>query len=340
MRIKYSFESGRSMLELLGTLAIIGILSAGSIVGYSYAMNKHRANKTIDDINRRAMDIISHLSQGTTPNLDAWQNETTIYPISLSSEEDETNYYLKVEKIPFEVCNIITESMSQIIEIEIEVDNDTHACAAGQNILYFTYEGFERQGSNNGISCPLNTSIEGLGGYTGVSGTDGSRCYCKDADMKWDSTTSTCVIQDGTCSSHADCNKGEFCQFSPTDGGCTPPTSGVCKNLSNCGESGTYEQFWMSNYSNDCHPDWWTAQDICSAKGMTMVSLSDIQCTSNPATCAPDTISNLRNNGLNNGFWTTDTPSNSCYAWGMSGASANILATGPRVNPYNVLCKK
>ena len=339
MKRNKMLQSGRSMVEMLGTLAIIGVLSIGGITSYSYGMNKYRANQTINDVNLRSMDLIAQLTQGHTPNFDIWNNEKTIYPISLDIDESTTNYSIKVEQVPFEVCNIITDTLP--ISIELEVNNDTHACAEGKNILYFIYEEFKNYSNNNEGTCPSGTSVEGLGGYAGTSGTTG-RCHCSNKNMKWDSSTSTCVAQDGNCSSYADCNKNEFCQFSPTDGGCTPPTSGVCKNLSNCGESGTYGQFWMSNHSNspNCHPDWWTAQDICSAKGMTMVSLSNIQCTSATTTCAPDTITNLRNNGLNNGFWTTDTSSNSCYAWGMSGAPANILATGPRANPYNVLCTK
>ena len=43
-------QSGRSMVEMLGTLAIIGILSVGGIAGYSYGMDKYRANQTINDI--------------------------------------------------------------------------------------------------------------------------------------------------------------------------------------------------------------------------------------------------------------------------------------------------
>ena len=43
-------ESGRSMIEMLGVLAIIGVLSIGGISGYSKAMGKHRVNKCIDQI--------------------------------------------------------------------------------------------------------------------------------------------------------------------------------------------------------------------------------------------------------------------------------------------------
>lgn len=43
-------ESGRSMIEMLGVLAIIGVLSVGGIAGYSKAMNKFKVNKTVDQI--------------------------------------------------------------------------------------------------------------------------------------------------------------------------------------------------------------------------------------------------------------------------------------------------
>ena len=43
-------QNGRSMIEMLGVLAIIGVLSVGGIAGYSKAMSKYRINKTIEQI--------------------------------------------------------------------------------------------------------------------------------------------------------------------------------------------------------------------------------------------------------------------------------------------------
>ena len=39
---------GRSMIEMLGVLAIIGVLSVGGIAGYFKAMEKFKINKTIE----------------------------------------------------------------------------------------------------------------------------------------------------------------------------------------------------------------------------------------------------------------------------------------------------
>ena len=41
-------ESGRSMVEMLGVLAIIGVLSIGGIAGYTLAMNRYRANEALN----------------------------------------------------------------------------------------------------------------------------------------------------------------------------------------------------------------------------------------------------------------------------------------------------
>ena len=49
---------GRSMVEMLGVLAIIGVLSAGALKGYSNAMFKHKMNKTIEIFNGVVQKVI------------------------------------------------------------------------------------------------------------------------------------------------------------------------------------------------------------------------------------------------------------------------------------------
>ena len=43
-------ESGRSMVEMLGVLAIVGVLSIGGLAGYTTAMNKYRATEIMNTI--------------------------------------------------------------------------------------------------------------------------------------------------------------------------------------------------------------------------------------------------------------------------------------------------
>ena len=54
-------ENGRSMVEMLGVLAIIGVLSVTGIYGYTIAMRRHRANEIVQTasmlaVMARAMD--------------------------------------------------------------------------------------------------------------------------------------------------------------------------------------------------------------------------------------------------------------------------------------------
>ena len=44
-------STGRSMVEMLGVLAIIGVLSVGAIAGYSKAMMKYKLNKQAEQLN-------------------------------------------------------------------------------------------------------------------------------------------------------------------------------------------------------------------------------------------------------------------------------------------------
>ncbi|MCI7420536.1 MAG: hypothetical protein MSS98_02555 [Alphaproteobacteria bacterium] len=54
---KYDEQSGRSMIEMLGVLAIIGVLSVGGIAGYSKAMNKFKTNKVADNVSMLVANI-------------------------------------------------------------------------------------------------------------------------------------------------------------------------------------------------------------------------------------------------------------------------------------------
>ncbi|MBQ8558266.1 MAG: hypothetical protein IJ440_05700 [Alphaproteobacteria bacterium] len=53
--MKKTQDSGRSMVEMLGVLAIIGVLSVGGIAGYTMAMNRYRANEVVDMANKYAV---------------------------------------------------------------------------------------------------------------------------------------------------------------------------------------------------------------------------------------------------------------------------------------------
>ena len=72
-----SEQSGRSMVEMLGVLAIIGILSVGGIAGYSRAMAKYKASKALDQISMLTANIRTAFASSTS-----YENLTTAKAIS------------------------------------------------------------------------------------------------------------------------------------------------------------------------------------------------------------------------------------------------------------------
>lgn len=64
-------QSGRSMVEMLGVLAIIGVLSIGGIAGYTMAMNRHKANQIADFATRLAIAGQTYAGTGVTNAMSA-----------------------------------------------------------------------------------------------------------------------------------------------------------------------------------------------------------------------------------------------------------------------------
>lgn len=56
-KIPNSQQDGRSMVEMLGVLAIIGVLSVGGIAGYSKAMTKFKVSKSMDQVSTLVASI-------------------------------------------------------------------------------------------------------------------------------------------------------------------------------------------------------------------------------------------------------------------------------------------
>ena len=72
----YAISSGRSMVEMLGVLAIIGVLSVGAMTGYSKAMFKYKLNKQAEQINQIMMALVEYKSVLAT-----LQNSESVIPL-------------------------------------------------------------------------------------------------------------------------------------------------------------------------------------------------------------------------------------------------------------------
>ena len=116
------FENGRSMTEMLGTLAIIGVLSVGAIGGYSYGMDKHKANQTINDIMLMGVDMITQTSQKRgVPTLTEWGTKTTAgYNFTVTSNPDNnTQYGIQITGIPSRICKMVGDGLQETVAVYV-----------------------------------------------------------------------------------------------------------------------------------------------------------------------------------------------------------------------------
>lgn len=80
----YTQAQGRSMVEMLGVLAIIGVLSVGAIAGYSKAMFKYKLNKQTEQINQLFNGITQYYRQlSNTENLLPVLKKLNIVPVEM-----------------------------------------------------------------------------------------------------------------------------------------------------------------------------------------------------------------------------------------------------------------
>ena len=85
-------ENGRSMVEMLGVLAIIGVLSVGGVYGYSMAMRNYRANEVAQTLSMLAvLARAANGGEGANLTLTASGLDTTIAGITLDGDTTVAN---------------------------------------------------------------------------------------------------------------------------------------------------------------------------------------------------------------------------------------------------------
>ena len=121
---------GRSMIEMLGVLAIIAVLTVGGIAGYSKAMKKYQANKVVGEI-IHVIAKIKELSEN-----DNWYN---IYQL-----DDETKKTLGLCLPSAENCSGFQRTPVGKIDINGNVfmnDADAELCISAFNNIVIPLKG-------------------------------------------------------------------------------------------------------------------------------------------------------------------------------------------------------
>ncbi len=166
-------EHGRSMVEILGVLAVLGVLSIGGIQGYTYAMNKYHSNEVVNELNllnaqlaifmsgihedEAVMSLGEPYDDGETINAGGYafaygcgQDPESVTPCDL----DETGYYMTLNGVPEDICKSasqMTANMMNLVEQRINghTDNDGILCQDGDNQLIFLFDANQNPILNN-----------------------------------------------------------------------------------------------------------------------------------------------------------------------------------------------
>jgi len=168
-------ESGRSMVEMLGVLAIIGVISIGGIAGYTYAMDRYRTNELLDGGYKRAYTISTQLSAGVNPDLSEFSgfNETGGGNFGNTVQQWGEEFGITVTDVDKKVCENLIRTISDttpLLAITTTANAQTVLesgnCGEGKNELYMVYNRdlIGRRHLTHGI----------LGGIAGGSGSSGA----------------------------------------------------------------------------------------------------------------------------------------------------------------------
>ncbi len=157
-------ESGRSMVEMLGVLAIMGILTIGGIAGFNYAMDKSKANDILDGVNKRAIALSSYTLLGmniSNTTLDA-EFSNRIGDATVALSPDGAGFKLTVSGLTNSVCDKVLDnglkmasqiSLGETTVWEQGVKSD-HTCAEKDNEIVFAFnaslDGTQKAGSGSG----------------------------------------------------------------------------------------------------------------------------------------------------------------------------------------------
>lgn len=132
----YMLERGRSMVEMLGVLAIIGVLSIGGILGYSAAMDRHKANLLLGEISMRITDMARQEINGlTTPSLSGW--EATQSGFDFSVVKVEGKHYAQVASVPPRICQIVLDTLPNNVDIYFYGAENTECDQENNNTMQF-----------------------------------------------------------------------------------------------------------------------------------------------------------------------------------------------------------
>ncbi len=249
-------QSGRSIVEMLGVLAIIGVLSIGGIMGYSYSMDKYRANEIINDVDMRMIDIARQVfrNQSEIAIPEDWDIKgRSGYVIDVFQNTD-SEPSIMVERVPSSVCKMVLQNTSDTQDIYVGILN-------GNQVDGNWYLGDNEDicdGSDKEMLFAMSPEI--LAGFN-----PDSEDY-----VEPEGTATAPVVTKLECYSNTDCR----------------PDKPYCSDNGACVKCPNETPIWNGNTCEACPsetPYWNSAYQMCSA------CLNDTHCNLDTPYCKTDT---------------------------------------------------
>lgn len=291
---KHSEHSiGRSMIEMLAVLAVIGILSIVALVGFTYAMNKHRANETIYDVMLRGTNVPMideyYFDKETGyefrfPGLVNNGRQGTYYPMT-TQKDDGTSYYVEATGVTYRVCELILKmnptDIDQIVVGNTVYTGDSDICGTEDGLAMkfcFGSDGTICDGTGQGGSSGGSGTGGGSGsGSGGPDDPDACQPGCSACER---CVEGTCVLK--TCSILS-CPEGQE-SMGVDDCGCIIGCKSNCPDFTGC--DGCREEIIDENGCRTCSEDQTIAKmtgSCCASESGTCCPLTDADCA-----CVPD----------------------------------------------------
>ncbi|MGN0919424.1 MAG: type II secretion system protein [Alphaproteobacteria bacterium] len=331
-------QSGRSMVEMLGVLAIMGVLSVGGVSMYSSAMNKHRANEILNEASKRAVMVAGQLlsnPEAATMSLAQFGDNTVAgATFGENATISDNNITLTLSDVDEDICAQMQAALGD--STIMAVDDDCSQITFNADMS----RGVDDNGGNDanlGEACDAdNPCVDGcqecVNGHCQDKCAEGEVCA-----MGADDNDYACKAQPAGCST---CTSEQYCDVSSSISNCSNLDTGTCVDKeSNSDFEAQKKTIIFSDgstldvYQGDSMT-WWTAKNWCNAHGKQMVSLDDLKCTD--MGCSDKTA--LQNVLGENYFWTKNTTS-SCSALPVSTTKRNHTGSAPHYSKMIALCK-
>ena len=314
-------QTGRSMLEMLGVLAIIGVLSVGAIMGFRQAMNRHKANVILNDVSLAFEELATHETTGAISRyqVTAFTPESghTLY----AKRDANGNVSVEVQGVAKGVCEVLiqydkTELYTQISDT---AGAKLTVCTDNQTMVFGLWTDDNDPTPEPEPECSVDEDCaDGQVCEEGV-------CEC--------SRIANCKTQNGTSCACITCEDG----FEKNDAGeCVEAAAKSCDD----GEIITAQngdEFCKSTATMK----WQEAKTWCTVRGLTMPRVEEM--CENPVSSTGVTL--CENLKIFSGadpvlVWSaSESSSSSGYVYVVDCVSADVAAIPPEYFTYYAICK-